>query len=156
MMKKSQLKNGDVFIVPLDGYASPVGVVVRTNRRGVVYGLFFRGDCANEVVRTGRFEAPQESLILRAKFGDRFLVNGKWPVVGRVTDWADAKYPLPDFFRVDGSSESGFVSKYDENSFECLSEVRVAIDSIDTREFVPDRLLGSRVVELELGKLQDH
>src|SRR5690606_21636551 len=130
------LKNGDVFIVPLDGSSFSVGVVVRTNGKGVVYGHFFRGDCADEVVRSGRFEVPQDALILRAKFGDRFLVNGKWPVVGRVTDWVDAKYPLPDFLRVDSSSENGFVSKYDENSFECLSEVRVAIDSIDVREFV--------------------
>ena len=152
-MKTSQLRSGDVFLVPLDEGSSAVGVVFRTNGRGIVFGHFFHSRFAEEVVSSGKFSLPSVDSILRAKFGDKFLVEGRWPVVGRVRNWRDEKFPLPRFLRIDQAGRYAFISEYDENSFECLREEKVPIDTITQRDLVPDRLLGASVVEAKLLKL---
>lgn len=152
-MKKSQLRPGDVFLVPMESDSPAVGVVVRTNAKGIVFGHFFLQRFAVEVVPAGGFDLGKEQPVLTAKFGDKFLVEGKWPVVGRVTGWRDENFPLPRFSRADAAGAFGFITEYDEHSFECLSEIRVPIDELEQADLVPDRLLGAAVVEASLVKL---
>lgn len=152
-MRKSQLRPGDVFLVPLDKGSSAVGIVFRTNGRGIVFGQFFHRRFADDVVASGEFSLPSVGSILIAKFGDKFLAEGRWPVVGRVRNWRDERFPLPRFLRIDQAGRYGFIAEYDEKSFECLGEERVPIETVDQSDFVPDRLLGASVVEAKLLKL---
>jgi hypothetical protein len=92
---------GSVFLVPLTNGGYARGVVARSSRRGrVLFGYFFgpRLFSTDAVPLHGLNPAK---AILRVIFGDLGLINGKWPIIGRVPDWDRSEWPMPDFVRRD-------------------------------------------------------
>src|SRR2546427_613319 len=92
---------GTVFFVPLrkGGYAR--GVVARASREGkVLLGYFFGPRLPSaDVTECGDLDPAK--AILRLRFGDLGLINGEWPIRGRVPGWDRSRWPMPHFVRKD-------------------------------------------------------
>ena len=98
-MRKLPYSEGSIFLVPLRNGGYGRGVVARTPPQGkCLFGYFFgpRLPSADHFTLVGI--APGEA-ILRLRFGDLGLINGEWPIRGRVPNWNRLEWPMPDFVR---------------------------------------------------------
>ena len=153
-MKKLPYSEGTIFLVPLrnGGYAR--GVVARAGRNGkVLYGYFFGPRLsiteAAEATKFGNLN-PSKAL-LKVLFGDLGLINGEWPVRGRIADWDRTEWPMPDFVSVDptGHKKLMRVRYSDTDPGRFISQVSTTEDHGLER----DSLAGYGAVEIKLTKL---
>jgi hypothetical protein len=92
-----------VFGIPLPGgYA--LGVAARLAPRGGVLGYFFF--CSHGL--------RAESADAIGMFGDPYLLDGTWPVLGHLPDWDRSKWPVPSFAHQDVVSGAWFLRFYDD------------------------------------------
>lgn len=143
---------GSVFAVPLRSSGFAVGVVARVSgdNSGGVLGYFFGPRYSSvPAMDSISFLKPQQALkVLR--FGDPFLLNGKWPIVGRVPNWHREDWPMPDFARKDDLSRKAWRVRYsEENLAEAISETPEPYETTLDR----DAVFGAGAVELLLTKL---
>src|SRR6476660_1809183 len=92
---------GSVFMVPLrkGGYAR--GVVARASDEGKgIFGYFF-GPRIPSIEDVPLDDLVPFNSITRIMFGDLGLINGSWPIVGRVPNWSRSQWSMPDFVRRD-------------------------------------------------------
>ena len=142
---------GTLFFVPLrnGGYAR--GVVARAGREGkVLLGYFFGPQLpTTEVAEFGDLDPSEAILCLR--FGDLGLVNGEWPIWGRVPEWNRSEWPMPTFVRKDplGRKKPVLVRYSDIDPSHVESESSTADDC----KFAPDSMSGYGSVEIKLTKL---
>ena len=122
-MRKKRIKcrEGDGFAVPLriGGYC--VGLVARTNNKGLVYGYFF----APRYLTVADIDVTmivQTSIVYRGKFGDLGINEGQWPLIGSLPNWTPRDWLFPPLVRVDELTERAWLSHYDDKTFECLGE----------------------------------
>ena len=95
------------------------------------------------------FPKPLQALkVLR--FGDPFLANGKWPIVGKLNQWHRHDWPMPDFARKDDLSRKAWRVRYSEDNLtQVLSEIPEPYETTLER----DAVFGAGAVELLLTKL---
>lgn len=137
---------GDVFAVPLrdDGFA--LGVVARTDGRGIVLGYFFGPRLETIQGVGGLFSLKRDDAVRVCRFGDHGLVRKMWPVIGKVAQWEPTLWPVPVFCR------SGNVGvSYHPESLVVLKEENV--DGNDCRKLPEDGLEGSGFVEVKLTRI---
>jgi len=142
---------GTLFFVPLrnGGYAR--GVVARASPEGkVLLGYFFGPQLpTTEISDLGNL-APSKA-ILRLRFGDLGLINGEWPIEGRVPEWNRSEWPMPAFVRKDplGKKKPIIVHYSDIDP----SRVESEHPTNDDCELAPDSMSGYGSVEIKLTKL---
>jgi hypothetical protein len=84
---KLPYSEGSVFLVPLrnGGYAR--GVVARATAKGkTLFGYFF-GPRIESTGSTVLDDLNPANATLRIRFGDLGLINGAWPLLGRIPNW---------------------------------------------------------------------
>lgn len=147
---KLPYSDGSAFLVPLcnGGYAR--GVVARGASRGkVLLGYFFgpRIESSKSAVLDGLDPA---NAVLRLRFGDLGLINGKWAIIGKVSNWNPAEWPMPEFVRRDPLSKKAWVVRYaDSDPRQVVSERPTDFDS----RLPEDPLAGYGAAEIILTKL---
>jgi hypothetical protein len=149
---KLPYSEGSVFAVPLRSGGYGVGVVARVSAddSGAVLGYFF-GPRYGAVpsLESLSFVKPQQALRV-VMFGDPFLLNGKWPIIGKIKDWDRREWPMPDFVRRDDLAKKAWRVRYsEENLSHAVSETPEPYDSALER----DAAFGAGAVELMLTKL---
>jgi len=147
---RRQHDEGTCFAVPLEGGGHALGVLARTSAgSGVVFGYFFgpKRDAlpaADELPRL----APEDA-IWSGRFGDLELVEGNWPVLGKLPDWRREEWPMPEFcmgadhgpwFRVRYSDEDANVEE---------SATQIAQEECEG--LPPDAMYGAGAVEVVLS-----
>lgn len=139
------------FLVPLrnGGYAR--GVVARASPEGKgVMGYFFgpRFSSESNVVW---LDIHPATAILRIRFGDLGLINGKWPIYGKISNWNRSEWPMPDFIRRDplGRLRPVLVRYLDDDPNRVETEYSIDDDS----DMLPDSSAGYGAVEIRLTKL---
>lgn len=149
-MNEINYSEGSVFLVPLrdGGYAR--GVVARMAPEGkVLLGYFFGPRLAS--TRDGTLDGlvPGEA-ILCIRFGDLGLINGEWPIVGKIPNWERSKWPMPMFVRRDDLSRKAWLVRYsNDDPNEIEEEFRTDFDS----KLGIDSLAGYGYVEIKLTRL---
>jgi hypothetical protein len=141
---------GFAFFVPLrkGGYAR--GVVARSSDEGKVLLGYFFGPRLASTNETALNDLDPADAILRVRFGDLGLLNGEWPVVGKVPRWDRSKWPMPDFVRRDDLSRKAWLVRYsDDDPNRIMGEYPTDFDSKLGR----DSLSGYGAVEIVLTKL---
>jgi Immunity protein 26 len=147
---KLPYSEGSVFLVPLrdGGYAK--GVVARAAPEGkVLFGYFFGPKIkSTEDIVVGDLTPGKE--ILKVRFGDLGLINGKWPVRGHVSNWSRSEWTMPDFVRREPISNRTWLVRYsDTDPSRVVSE-----ELVDPACSLPtDSTSGSGSVEIKLTKL---
>ena len=102
---------GCLFGVPLGGGKYGVGLAARIGDRGMTLG-YFSGQLFDGLPSTAEASFLPHSAIWIALFGDLEIMNGRWPVLGKVAGWDREVWPLPDFGRTADLSGRHFRVSY--------------------------------------------
>jgi hypothetical protein len=90
---------GSVVAIPILPESWVAGVYTRTKKgRGkrVPFGYFFgKVHSAPEEICLGELNAAD--AVLKCRFGDLGLEQGKWRLIGKITPWNRSDWPMPDF-----------------------------------------------------------
>ena len=96
-------------------------------------------------------ELTEGSAVDRCRFGDLGLLNGSWPVIGKLPSWNRDKWPLPLFFRQEPFGGRAFVVQYaDDNPNQYIAEAQTDAPPAGAIE---DMLAGYGVVEIGLRQI---
>lgn len=98
--KKTSYAEGDIFAVPLPDGLFAVGVVARaTRKRRVILAYFFGLKLSESPTDRSAFDLQAANASKAVRVGDLHIVEGKWPVIGRVRDWRREEWPMPRYIR---------------------------------------------------------
>jgi hypothetical protein len=151
-MSKLPYTEGTWFAVPLRDGGYGVGVVSRMAPKGRVLVGYFFGPKREKLPSLDDMRGiPPEDAVLVQKFGDLYLVQGRWPILGRDDRWQREQWPMPLFGRVveiDGTAWS--VEYQDDNPNSIPREARIL--PAEAERLPNDALLGAGVVEVRLTK----
>src|SRR5690348_8676061 len=115
-MQEPSYSEGDWFAVPLQGGGFVAGVIARAmpHKEGVLLGYFFgpRRSEAPALDELSGLSAPDAVLVER--FGDLGIVNGTWPLLGRIDGWDRNAWPTPAFGRFEELTGRAFKVIYDD------------------------------------------
>jgi hypothetical protein len=142
---------GTLFFVPLRTGGFARGVVARCSREGkVIWGYFFGPLLPTTDVAEPVTLNPKDA-ILCLMFGDLGLINGKWPILGKIANWIRSEWPMPIFVRKDplGIKPSIRVQYSDTDTCVIVAESPVT----DVTGLRPDLMSGYGSVEIKLTKL---
>lgn len=130
---KINYEEGTLFAVPLNQGGYGVGAVARMAPRGVaVLGYFFSNRFPDVPVlnELPAFEASDS--VTAQKFGDLGLLNGEWPIIGKMPDWDRNDWKMPAFYRQEPIDGLFFRVEYpDDDPLGIPTERRVSGDEIE-------------------------
>ena len=111
---KLSYAEGSVFLIPLRKGGFGRGVVARSAPRGKVLLGYFFGPRLEAKARATLDGLGPEFAVARARFGDLGLINGDWPVIGKVANWDRTSWPMPDFVRREPISGKAWLVRYSD------------------------------------------
>jgi hypothetical protein len=121
------------------------------NGKGLIFGYFFGPHIMDPARATIPHEIKPRDALLVGKFGDLGLVNGAWPLLGESHCWREEEWRMPPMVRINTGEGTAFLSVYDEDSFECVSEKPCDPGLVD--QYPYDRTMGYGAVEIRLTSL---
>jgi hypothetical protein len=150
-LKNIKYKPGDVFAVPLAGGGFARGLAVLSSGDNAAFGHFWGP-------RIGRIEdcvidsnLRPGTVIYTKMFSDLGLVGGIWKIMGQLTSYDPADWPMPDFiYQSDGKT---WLRTYDDRTLSQVRNVMVDAESIDVAAYPKDGLAGRVFVERKLSSL---
>ncbi|OGP72777.1 MAG: hypothetical protein A2V86_08720 [Deltaproteobacteria bacterium RBG_16_49_23] len=148
---KLPYKKGTWFLVPLRTKGYALGLVARMDGKGRIFGYFFGPVISKASVTVIPHDLRPQDAVLLGRFGDLGLIKGEWTVLGEKVDWNEEEWKIPPFIRVDEHSGKAFLSVYNENTLNFVSEKACAPALVDKYPY--DRDMGYGSVEIQLTKL---
>jgi hypothetical protein len=151
-MAKVKYREGDWFAVPLRCGGFGVGLIGRANPGGVLLGYFF-GPPRSEVPKLEDVAGlrPGDAMLV-GKFGHLGIVQGKWPLLGRLDGWDRRDWPTPAFVRYEELTGRSFRVFYDDDDpNRVLREEQVAPG--EAEQAPTDGLMGAGFAEGALTRL---
>jgi Immunity protein 26 len=145
-------EEGDWFAVPLRDSGFAVGLIARANPKAALLGYFFgprrvEVPTLDDVARLN----PDEAVLVR-KFGHLGIVQGEWPLLGRLKDWDRREWPMPVFVRYEELTGRSFRVFYDDSDpNKLLREERVPPG--EAAQGPKDGLMGAGFAEKVLTNL---
>jgi hypothetical protein len=110
---KNNYQEGDLFGVSLRGGGWCLGVVARKPKGGKVLLGYFFDPRLHELPSIDNLPSLIPSKARRvARFGDLNLIKGKWPIIGRITNWRRADWPMPQFISHDPLVNRAYLITY--------------------------------------------
>ena len=151
-MAKVKYREGDWFAVPLRDGGFGIGVVARASPTGVLLGYFF-GPQHSEVPSLQDVVGLRSGdAVLVRKFGHLGIVQGNWPLLGRLDDWDRRDWPMPVFVRYEELTGRSFRVFYDDDDpNRLLREEQVAPGA--SEQAPKDGLMGAGFAEGALTRL---
>jgi hypothetical protein len=147
-----QYAEGDWFAVPLRDSGFAAGIVARVNRSGVLFGYFFGPRRATIPTVDEFLDVAAGDAILVRTFGDLSLMDGTWPVIGRLSGWDRMAWPLPTFGRFEELTGRAFAVEYvDDDPNSQPREWQIAPE--DLVRYPKDGLSGAGLIEITLTSL---
>jgi len=116
-MKKLPYEEGSWFLVPMGKNAFVPGLIARMAPEGKVLLGYFFGKVFREIPSVKAMDQFQEKDAVKIhRFGDLGLINGEWPILGRLPLWNRNDWPMPAFMQVEPISNRVWKIEYpDEN-----------------------------------------
>jgi hypothetical protein len=151
-MAKVSYREGDWFAVPLRDGGFAVGVIARANPGGVLLGYFF-GPPRPEIPELQDVAClrPGDAVLVR-KFGHLGIVQGKWPLLGRMDGWGRRDWPTPVFVRYEQLTGRSFRVFYDDDDpNRVLREEKIAPG--EEEQGPKDGLMGAGFAEAALTQI---
>jgi len=148
---KLPYSEGSVFLVPLRNGGYACGVVARASSAGkVLLGYFF----GPRLVSPNPVEVEDldpTHAALKVRFGDLGLINGVWPIIGKIPHWDRTRWPMPLFVRKDPFKKRKPVQVRYSDTDPRRVETENPID--DDADMISDSMSGYGAVEIRLTKL---
>jgi hypothetical protein len=115
-------------------------------------GYFF-GPCRPELPSLADVHGLHAAdAVLVRRFGDLGLLDGTWPVLGRVDGWDRSAWPMPAFVHHESLTDRSVLVYYDEDDpNKCLSRRRIPLGA--STQGPKDGLMGSGFAEITLTNL---
>jgi hypothetical protein len=151
-MARVKYREGDWFAVPLRDGGYGVGLVARANPGGVLLGYFF-GPLRPEVpgLEDVACLRPDDAVLIE-RFGHLGIVQGRWPLLGRLDRWDRREWPTPVFVRYEELTGRSFQVFYDDDDpNRVLREEQVAPG--EAEQAPKDGLMGAGFAEGALTRL---
>jgi Immunity protein 26 len=98
-MAKVKYLEGDWFAVPLLDGGFGVGVIARANPKAALLDYFFGLPRAEIPTLSDVADLKPGDAVLIRKFGHLGIVQGRWPLMGRIDGWDRQEWPTPVFVR---------------------------------------------------------
>jgi Immunity protein 26 len=96
--KNFKVPEGTVVAIPVKPQGWVLGVYARVKKGrglGVPFGYFF-GDVCNAIPDASIIPTLRPShAILQTCFGDIGLIEGRWPIIGKIEPWTRDDWPMP-------------------------------------------------------------
>jgi hypothetical protein len=146
--KRTRLREGDWFAVPLDKAGFVLGLAARYKDHQVL-GYFFGPLRATLPSLLDTTELKPEQALLIRHCGDASLVRGVWPVLGRQANWERAAWPVPVFWRSNPLLGSQLI-RYDDDG---ITQVSYELYAGDTTSLPEDGLYGDLAMEICLKRV---
>jgi hypothetical protein len=145
---------GDWFAVPLLDGGFAIGLVARSNPKGVLLGYFFGPKRMSVPTLNETKSLKAEDAVLVGRVGYLGILHGKWPLLGHLDDWDRSEWPIPIFARYEQLTGRSFHTYYDDDDpNRLLREVQVPPGDA---ELAPnDGLMGAGFAEGVLTRLLD-
>jgi hypothetical protein len=141
---------GSLFLVPLRDMGYARGIVSRATKKGkVVFGFFFGPRLGSPSAITEDELFPNRA-ILCARFGDLGLINGKWLIHSKASNWNRSEWSMPEFVRREPISNKVWRVKYRDDDPNKVEDVSAAYFDATLE---PDRMCGHGAIEILLTKL---
>lgn len=153
-MSRGTYSEGDWFAVPLRDGGFAVGVIARAmpRKEGVLLGYFFRPRRIVPPALEALSGLSASDAVMVEIFGDLGIINGEWPLLGRMNGWDRAAWPTPEFGRFEELTGRAFKVVYDnENPNRVIREEQ--IDPSELAGLPKDGLSGAGAVERTLTRL---
>lgn len=146
-------REGLWFAVPLEGKGFAVGVIARKKSplNAGLFGYFFgrvwkEVPCLDDV----RALRPEEA-ILRARLGDLYLAEGRWPRLGIDPEWKREEWPMPLFVTDVTGTDRFRITEYSEEDPNVTVTSEYVDYSPELEGMERDSLYGAGALEYELG-----
>lgn len=147
-MARNKIVEGTIFAVPLETNGFAVGLVARASKRGGVLLGYFWGKWDNLPELDSLSLTPQSTALV-AKFGDLFLSDGKWPILGELSHWRREEWPMPLFVREEPFTGRRWEVKYSDDDPNALISEVPAKEGV---RYLPNLLHGAGAMEIVLNK----
>lgn len=156
---KLNYEEGAWFAVPVTAGGYGVGIVARAGKRGrVLLGYFFKSryETVPSLLDVALLRPGDAGLV--ARFGDLYLIENRWPVIGKSPEWDRMNWPMPVFLRRDEIVGGAWEVRYsDTDPRSVVSEERVqqalGNDWIAQAGLWRDGLFGAEAIEYALEKM---
>jgi hypothetical protein len=149
---KVNYAEGTCFAIPLRTAGFAVGLVARATSYGPhVLGYFFgpKRDHVPTMDEVGELRARATAKVART--GDLHLLDGRWPVIGRLRHFQREDWPFPKFRRADAITRRAWAVEYaDDDPGRAIAKVPIEFGAAGMER---DASLGAGAVELVLTKL---
>lgn len=150
-MKKIKVFEGHLFIVPLNDKEFCIGLVTRYYRRRML-AYFFKPKWYKIPTLEEVEPIKEENTILIAKAGAEPIIDGEWPIIGKLSNWDKEKWSVPTLYTLSvGTPNAYLVYTNDKDPFlidrtvECLRK--------DAYKYFPDTYYGLGTIPSDLIRL---
>jgi len=154
--KRVKYNEGQWFAVPLREKGFALGIIVRGDfkTKGGL-GYFFGPRRLNVPTATDTLQLGPSNAILITKFGDLYLVEGKWPLIESDRPFQRQDWPVPQFARIDIlNNEKGVLVEYDQDNSQMTRPIlETPCLAMDLVGLPQDVLAGAGAVEIKLTRL---
>ena len=154
MNRGPKYAEGDCFAVPLRNGGFGVGIVARSNPKGVFLGYFF-GPKRSDIPSIEELASlvPGDAALV-GRCGDLGIVDGSWQILGRVVGWRRAAWPMPVFVRREEITSRSYRVVYDDADPSKLTREEQVEPGAGEGDGGPqDGLMGAGFAEKVLTKL---
>jgi hypothetical protein len=149
---KLPYREGTWFAVPLHNGCFAAGLVARATNRGRSILCYFFGPYQAIPPLNELSSLSARDSLLAVMVGDLALMEGKWPVIGRMPSWKRGEWMMPLFIRREPISEKVWlVHRSDSDPSKVVREELLADPPPDNLRH--DSLYGSGAAEKILAKL---
>ena len=107
IVQRKAFKEGDIFAVPLVGGGYGLGLVVR--KWGRAYGFlpyFFGPHIFSTLEEIDPTVVKAENVVYIYTCNTHALLDGRWPVIGRVANYSHEEWPMPPLLFGEAPSEN--------------------------------------------------
>jgi hypothetical protein len=145
-----EFREGTCFLVPLRAGGCARGVVARLDREGRMFAYFF-GPKLSGASEASFDDLRRQTPVLVGLCGDLGIVDGEWPIVQTLSQWDRVEWPMPPLFRVDDTSGEAWLSHYDEETLDFITQDPA--EAGDEDKFPEDLMMGYGSVAIRLTRL---
>lgn len=149
--KKSDINEGDLCLIPLIDGTSVLSLIVRIDRKYGFVLLYVFDLRHNQLIQEYNVSLLKAKTQRIFRTGDNALLDGRWPIIGKLESWIRAEWPMPVFVLHLEITDEWVARTYSEEALMHMLSSRKATPE-EIRSCPEDRIYGCLSVEKHLNQ----